>query len=131
VKWVDDLPLETISECFPTTATIPYDREFVDLLLHQTAARQEQIESFLKAVATLEYEDGDEGKWMRMFNELRTWFFTRSVGVSCINSITARRCEFYEACWNPVIAKDPIESGLYRMKEGKVDGDSEIKGSEE
>lgn len=109
IGWVDDLPDEIIGECFPTSPIIPYDEALVKMLLAQLENRTDDTDIYLENIQALD-DPTDED-----IDRATEQAFPRNV-TSCRNHF-GRRCGYWDACWNSVVRKDPVGSGLYVAKE--------------
>lgn len=127
IGWVDDLPDEVIAENFPVSPIIPYDEELVKLLLAQIEHRSRDTQEYLDMLNAIEIEIC-EAVFDETIDRIVEQAFPRNV-TSCRNHF-GRRCVFYDACWNSIVRKDPIASGLYKRKE-PLDAETDTRSSED
>ena len=116
LAWIDQLPDEVIASCFPTTALLTPDEDLTEMFLRQAHNRAISTRDFLK----LAEEWSDDGSGTE--ENLRTLieeFFPRSCPEACQDATRGFKCDFFEACWNTAIARDPVGSGLFEEKEAR------------
>lgn len=114
--WVDSLPYEIIAEAFPRTAPIAPKPAYLAEFLEGQGAREVEIAEAVEEIEeTADYPDWTpEAKEQRINRIINTTF--RKNDSACENPISHTRCQFYEVCWNPVVGRDPVGSGLYQLR---------------
>lgn len=104
--WVDRLDQETIAEAFPVTHPISADPDLTERYLVQGSAAAQGWKLADVAIVDRELDTSDPH-----FDA----YFPRNTD-ACEDVVRGWRCQFHDACWNPVTAKDPVASGLYKLR---------------
>ena len=106
--WIDCAPADVIGDCFPQTAPIYLDRKMMVEFLGQRNKREMNI--------AYAYEMLEHGTKVPVLDEEFEQNFS-----ACESD--RRRCPMFEACHMETVRKDPVGSGLYRLRvrEGKYD----------
>lgn len=121
--WIDALPNDVFSEYFPCTPPITPDPEYLDNYVQQRTYREKEIAAWHAEMDDLEsqVENGirTEEEYEELFNASlnRVW---PQESNACENEMTGFRCSFYEACWNKMVNRDPLKSGLFKLRESPL-----------
>jgi hypothetical protein len=121
--WIDALPNEVLAEYFPCTPPICPDDEYLDSYVRQRTYREMEIAKWHAEMDYLErkLEAGEitEEFYEQRFMELMDEVWPQEVN-ACENEMTGFRCSFYEACWNRMVNRDPVASGLFKFRESPL-----------
>lgn len=123
--WVDQLPTEIIAETFPVTPPIVPNAKFVREFLDSQGWREQEIAEAIDNldIITQQLEDDTitSEQAEEMVEATIAKVFPKNVD-ACEDPVRHTKCQFYEVCWNPIIGRDPIGSGVFKAKIYK-DGD--------
>lgn len=109
IEWVRQLPREVIAEAFPSTAPITPNPKLLKHYIQQRAPRELRIQQWREEVEYLETIEEVEASIDEVFPQNFD---------ACENPITKHKCQFYEVCWNSTVGRDPLASGLFKLREG-------------
>jgi hypothetical protein len=121
--WIDALPNEVVAEYFPCTPPITPDPEYLDNYVAQRTYRETEIAQWHADMDELERaveagvitEEVYEARFNQSLNEV--WPQENN---ACENEMTGFRCSFYEVCWSRMVNRDPIGSGLFKLRESPL-----------
>lgn len=105
--WVAQIPRETVAETFPVTPPIAPNWKWVAEFLESQGAREVEI---ARAVDSI-----DQATSMEELDKILNVSFPKNTE-ACEDPVRHTRCQYYDACWNPVVSRDPIASGLYKLR---------------
>lgn len=118
--WIDQLPREIVGEYFPVTPPITPDPEYLDSFVRQRTHRELQIQAWRDNMDTL-MESGQPNEIIEAtyIEELDKVFPQNNE--ACENEMNGIKCSFYEICWNRMVGRDPLASGLFKQRRSPVD----------
>jgi hypothetical protein len=101
-EWVQDMPLEELEQQFPCTPPLMVDEEMLATFIRQCEKREAEIASFRCSGDELQ-ADIFEGTFPQHFT-------------ACCPPI-GYGCSYVECCHQPVVGRDPLASGKFKVRE--------------
>lgn len=108
--WIDSLPSDVFSEQFPYVPPQAPNIKFMDRWVTQRVRREEEILDARGLVSP-----APDGAFRTAQEEALDRVFPQNDD-ACVGPF-GTKCSFYECCWNKTVGKDPIGSGMFKLRE--------------